>query len=103
MCFSFPQHGNNYVTFDTVSLVPYDRKLIDTSLLSPEQVRNSLYNRLLIEKLLEIHHNFFLLKGGTKKGLPNTLQKFPATRYNASSLPQRYDQFPVLICKFFSI
>uniref|UniRef100_A0A8C1NY23 X-prolyl aminopeptidase (aminopeptidase P) 2, membrane-bound n=1 Tax=Cyprinus carpio TaxID=7962 RepID=A0A8C1NY23_CYPCA len=30
--------GNNYLTFETVSLVPYDRKLINTSLLSPEQV-----------------------------------------------------------------
>ncbi|XP_075902797.1 xaa-Pro aminopeptidase 2 [Nelusetta ayraudi] len=32
------KYGNNYLTFDTVSLVPYDRKLIDTSLLSPEQL-----------------------------------------------------------------
>ncbi|MCI4379926.1 hypothetical protein PGIGA_G00234090 [Pangasianodon gigas] len=32
-------YGNNYLTFDTVSLVPYDRKLIDTSLLSPEQLQ----------------------------------------------------------------
>uniref|UniRef100_A0A8C1XIA6 X-prolyl aminopeptidase (aminopeptidase P) 2, membrane-bound n=1 Tax=Cyprinus carpio TaxID=7962 RepID=A0A8C1XIA6_CYPCA len=32
------KHGNNYLTFETVSLVPYDRKLINTSLLSPEQV-----------------------------------------------------------------
>lgn len=37
--FLFPQYGHNYLTFDTVSLVPYDRKLIDTSLLSPAQVR----------------------------------------------------------------
>lgn len=46
--FSVPQYGNNYLTFDTVSLVPYDRKLIDTSLLSSEQVRNhiSLDNQL---------------------------------------------------------
>ncbi|XP_062416548.1 xaa-Pro aminopeptidase 2 [Pungitius pungitius] len=33
------KYGDNYVTFDTVSLVPYDRKLIDTSLLSSEQLR----------------------------------------------------------------
>uniref|UniRef100_A0A8C9VKX9 X-prolyl aminopeptidase (aminopeptidase P) 2, membrane-bound n=1 Tax=Scleropages formosus TaxID=113540 RepID=A0A8C9VKX9_SCLFO len=33
------KHGHGYLTFDTVSLVPYDRKLIDTSLLSPEQLR----------------------------------------------------------------
>uniref|UniRef100_A0A672YH10 X-prolyl aminopeptidase (aminopeptidase P) 2, membrane-bound n=1 Tax=Sphaeramia orbicularis TaxID=375764 RepID=A0A672YH10_9TELE len=33
------KYGNNYLTFDTVSLVPYDKKLIDTSLLSSEQVR----------------------------------------------------------------
>lgn len=32
------KYGNNYLTFDTVSLVPYDRKLIDTSLLSPQQL-----------------------------------------------------------------
>uniref|UniRef100_A0A8C1KIL8 X-prolyl aminopeptidase (aminopeptidase P) 2, membrane-bound n=1 Tax=Cyprinus carpio TaxID=7962 RepID=A0A8C1KIL8_CYPCA len=32
------KYGNNYLTFETVSLVPYDRKLINTSLLSPEQV-----------------------------------------------------------------
>ncbi|XP_033830046.1 xaa-Pro aminopeptidase 2 [Periophthalmus magnuspinnatus] len=31
--------GNNFLTFETVSLVPYDRKLIDTSLLSPEQLK----------------------------------------------------------------
>uniref|UniRef100_A0A671WAF6 X-prolyl aminopeptidase (aminopeptidase P) 2, membrane-bound n=1 Tax=Sparus aurata TaxID=8175 RepID=A0A671WAF6_SPAAU len=35
------KYGHNYLTFDTVSLVPYDRKLIDTSLLSSEQVRNT--------------------------------------------------------------
>nr|XP_040030408.1 xaa-Pro aminopeptidase 2 [Gasterosteus aculeatus aculeatus] len=33
------KYGHNYVTFDTVSLVPYDRKLIDTTLLSSEQLR----------------------------------------------------------------
>ncbi|TKS72183.1 Xaa-Pro aminopeptidase 2 [Collichthys lucidus] len=33
------KYGNNYLTFDTVSLVPYDRKLIDTSLLSSEQIQ----------------------------------------------------------------
>uniref|UniRef100_A0A671MZ04 Xaa-Pro aminopeptidase 2-like n=1 Tax=Sinocyclocheilus anshuiensis TaxID=1608454 RepID=A0A671MZ04_9TELE len=32
------KYGNNYLTFETVSLVPYDRKLINTSLLSPEQL-----------------------------------------------------------------
>ncbi|XP_068182051.1 xaa-Pro aminopeptidase 2 [Antennarius striatus] len=32
------KYGNNYLTFDTVSLVPYDRKLIDVSLLSSEQL-----------------------------------------------------------------
>uniref|UniRef100_A0A8D0DDV9 X-prolyl aminopeptidase (aminopeptidase P) 2, membrane-bound n=1 Tax=Sander lucioperca TaxID=283035 RepID=A0A8D0DDV9_SANLU len=32
------KYGHNYLTFDTVSLVPYDRKLIDTSLLSSEQL-----------------------------------------------------------------
>ncbi|CAJ1058881.1 xaa-Pro aminopeptidase 2 [Xyrichtys novacula] len=32
------KYGHNYLTFDTVSLVPYDRKLIDTSLLSAEQL-----------------------------------------------------------------
>ncbi|XP_076595325.1 xaa-Pro aminopeptidase 2 [Chaetodon auriga] len=33
------KHGNNYLTFDTVSLVPYDRKLINTSLLTSEQLQ----------------------------------------------------------------
>uniref|UniRef100_A0A8C4E9H6 X-prolyl aminopeptidase (aminopeptidase P) 2, membrane-bound n=1 Tax=Dicentrarchus labrax TaxID=13489 RepID=A0A8C4E9H6_DICLA len=33
------KYGNNYLTFDTVSLVPYDRKLIDTSLLSSQQLQ----------------------------------------------------------------
>ncbi|XP_056142585.1 xaa-Pro aminopeptidase 2 isoform X2 [Lampris incognitus] len=33
------KYGNNYLTFETVSLVPYDRKLIDTSLLSPQQLQ----------------------------------------------------------------
>lgn len=32
------KYGNNYLTFETVSLVPYDRKLIDISLLSPQQL-----------------------------------------------------------------
>lgn len=41
--FPLPQYGHNYLTFDTVSLVPYDRKLIDTSLLSSEQVRNTVW------------------------------------------------------------
>ncbi|XP_029297047.1 LOW QUALITY PROTEIN: xaa-Pro aminopeptidase 2 [Cottoperca gobio] len=33
------EYGHNYLTFDTVSLVPYDRKLIDTSLLSSIQLQ----------------------------------------------------------------
>ncbi|XP_029368649.1 xaa-Pro aminopeptidase 2 isoform X1 [Echeneis naucrates] len=33
------KHGHNFLTFDTVSLVPYDKKLIDTSLLSSEQLQ----------------------------------------------------------------
>ncbi|XP_071392523.1 xaa-Pro aminopeptidase 2 [Centroberyx affinis] len=33
------KYGENYLTFHTVSLVPYDRKLIDTSLLSAEQLQ----------------------------------------------------------------
>ncbi|KAM6923381.1 xaa-Pro aminopeptidase 2 [Xenentodon cancila] len=33
------KYGHNYLMFDTVSLVPYDRKLIDTSLLSSEQLQ----------------------------------------------------------------
>uniref|UniRef100_A0A8C2WNP9 X-prolyl aminopeptidase (aminopeptidase P) 2, membrane-bound n=1 Tax=Cyclopterus lumpus TaxID=8103 RepID=A0A8C2WNP9_CYCLU len=33
------KYGHNYLTFDTVSLVPYDRKLIDTTLLSSEQLQ----------------------------------------------------------------
>uniref|UniRef100_A0AAY4BZB9 Xaa-Pro aminopeptidase 2 n=1 Tax=Denticeps clupeoides TaxID=299321 RepID=A0AAY4BZB9_9TELE len=33
------KYGNNFLTFDTVSLVPYDRKLIDTSILSLQQLQ----------------------------------------------------------------
>ena len=33
-----PQYPGTYLTFEVVSLVPYDRNLIDISLLSPEQV-----------------------------------------------------------------
>lgn len=33
------KYGHNYLTFETVSLVPYDRKLIDTSLLSSQQLQ----------------------------------------------------------------
>ncbi|KAG7224759.1 hypothetical protein INR49_013471 [Caranx melampygus] len=33
------KYGHNFLTFDTVSLVPYDRKLIDISLLSSEQLQ----------------------------------------------------------------
>uniref|UniRef100_A0AAZ3RWB9 X-prolyl aminopeptidase (aminopeptidase P) 2, membrane-bound n=1 Tax=Oncorhynchus tshawytscha TaxID=74940 RepID=A0AAZ3RWB9_ONCTS len=33
------KYGHNYLTFETVSLVPYDRKLIDTSLMSPQQLQ----------------------------------------------------------------
>ncbi|XP_061832757.1 xaa-Pro aminopeptidase 2 [Nerophis lumbriciformis] len=33
------KYGHDYLTFDTVSLVPYDRKLIDTSLLSSVQLK----------------------------------------------------------------
>nr|XP_023653630.1 xaa-Pro aminopeptidase 2-like [Paramormyrops kingsleyae] len=42
------KHGEGYLTFDTVSLVPYDRKLIDTSLLSPEQLQwlDSYYKKI---------------------------------------------------------
>lgn len=32
------QHPGAYLTFEVVSFVPYDRNLIDVSLLSPEQV-----------------------------------------------------------------
>ncbi|XP_068596453.1 xaa-Pro aminopeptidase 2 [Brachionichthys hirsutus] len=35
---AYTKYGSNYLTFDTVSLVPYDRKLIDISLLSSEQL-----------------------------------------------------------------
>ncbi|XP_061092529.1 xaa-Pro aminopeptidase 2 isoform X2 [Conger conger] len=33
------KYGNNYMTFEIVSLVPYDRKLIDTSIMSPQQLQ----------------------------------------------------------------
>ncbi|RMB98199.1 hypothetical protein DUI87_25102 [Hirundo rustica rustica] len=44
-----PQSGESpFLTFEVVSLVPYDRNLIDLSLLSPEQIRylNSYYERI---------------------------------------------------------
>lgn len=46
------KYGQNFLTFDTVSLVPYDRKLIDTTLLSPEQLQwlNNYYET--IQRLL---------------------------------------------------
>ncbi|XP_017263555.1 xaa-Pro aminopeptidase 2 [Kryptolebias marmoratus] len=42
------KYGHNFLTFDTVSLVPYDRKLVDTSLLSSEQVQwlNKYYEKI---------------------------------------------------------
>lgn len=54
--FISPQYGNNYLTFDIVSMVPYDRKLIDTSLLSMQQVMNRLEKYFLI-----FHFNFRVL------------------------------------------
>ncbi|KAJ8398009.1 hypothetical protein AAFF_G00433560 [Aldrovandia affinis] len=33
------KYGHNYMTFEIVSLVPYDRKLIDTSIMSPQQLQ----------------------------------------------------------------
>ncbi|CAL8305767.1 unnamed protein product [Arctogadus glacialis] len=43
-------NDQTYLTFDTVSLVPYDRKLIDTTLLSEEQIRwlNRYYNTIRV-------------------------------------------------------
>ncbi|NWW34830.1 XPP2 aminopeptidase, partial [Panurus biarmicus] len=42
------QTEDPFLTFEVVSLVPYDRNLIDLSLLSPEQIRylNSYYKRI---------------------------------------------------------
>ncbi|XP_061581646.1 xaa-Pro aminopeptidase 2 [Cololabis saira] len=42
------KYGHNYLTFETVSLVPYDRKLIDTSLLSSAQLLwlNNYYEKI---------------------------------------------------------
>uniref|UniRef100_A0AAR2L1A2 X-prolyl aminopeptidase (aminopeptidase P) 2, membrane-bound n=1 Tax=Pygocentrus nattereri TaxID=42514 RepID=A0AAR2L1A2_PYGNA len=46
------EHGNNYLTFETVSLVPYDRKLINTTILSLEQlVWLDSYYRVIREKV----------------------------------------------------
>lgn len=67
--FILPQYGNNYLTFDIVSLVPYDRKLIDTSLLSTQQVMNHLQTcnckKLWIFNFTEVflifHFNFRVL------------------------------------------
>ncbi|KAK2838792.1 hypothetical protein Q7C36_013606 [Tachysurus vachellii] len=59
-------YGNNYLTFDTVSLVPYDRKLIDTSILSPEQlqwldtyyltIRNAMGPELMRQGLTDVYN-----------------------------------------------
>ncbi|XP_022540025.2 xaa-Pro aminopeptidase 2 [Astyanax mexicanus] len=59
------KYGNNYLTFETVSLVPYDRKLINTSILSLEQllwldsyyqdIRNIVGPELKSQGLTEIH------------------------------------------------
>ncbi|XP_054595148.2 xaa-Pro aminopeptidase 2 [Nothobranchius furzeri] len=42
------KYGHNFLTFDTISLVPYDKKLIDTMLLSSEQLQwlNSYYKKI---------------------------------------------------------
>nr|XP_055034361.1 xaa-Pro aminopeptidase 2 isoform X1 [Misgurnus anguillicaudatus]XP_055034362.1 xaa-Pro aminopeptidase 2 isoform X1 [Misgurnus anguillicaudatus] len=42
------KYGNSYLTFETISLVPYDRNLINPSLLSPEQLHwlNSYYETI---------------------------------------------------------
>lgn len=61
--FISPQYGSNYLTFDIVSLVPYDRKLIDTSLLSMQQVMNHLQickcKKLWIFNFKEVFFFFF--------------------------------------------
>ncbi|NXQ34487.1 XPP2 aminopeptidase, partial [Alaudala cheleensis] len=47
---------NTFLTFEVVSLVPYDRNLIDLSLLSPEQIRylNSYYEKIRAHVGLEL-------------------------------------------------
>ncbi|KAK5608840.1 hypothetical protein CRENBAI_019643 [Crenichthys baileyi] len=42
------KYGHNFLTFDTVSLVPYDRKLVDTLLLSSKQLQwlNNYYEKI---------------------------------------------------------
>uniref|UniRef100_A0A673WHY2 X-prolyl aminopeptidase (aminopeptidase P) 2, membrane-bound n=1 Tax=Salmo trutta TaxID=8032 RepID=A0A673WHY2_SALTR len=46
------KYGHKYLTFETVSLVPYDRKLIDTSLMSPQQLQWLDNYYLTIRKLM---------------------------------------------------
>ncbi|MEQ2291076.1 hypothetical protein AMECASPLE_009759 [Ameca splendens] len=48
MDLSVYQYGHNFLTFDTVSLVPYDRKLVDTLLLSSKQLQwlNNYYEKI---------------------------------------------------------
>lgn len=46
------KYPGNYLTFEVVSLVPYDRNLIDVSLLSPEQLRYlNRYHQMVREKM----------------------------------------------------
>ncbi|MED6294556.1 hypothetical protein CHARACLAT_022272 [Characodon lateralis] len=42
------KYGHNFLTFDTVSLVPYDRKLVDTLLLTSKQLQwlNNYYEKI---------------------------------------------------------
>lgn len=46
------KYPGNYLTFEVVSLVPYDRNLIDVSLLSPEQIHYlNRYHQMVREKI----------------------------------------------------
>ncbi|KAM9470591.1 xaa-Pro aminopeptidase 2 [Clarias gariepinus] len=80
------KYGNNYLTFDTVSLVPYDRKLIDTSILSPEQlqwldtyymtIRSTMGPELKKQGLMEVYNWMMdntepFLKTGSSAAVPS--------------------------------
>ena len=60
------QYGNNYLTFDIVSLVPYDRKLIDTSILSPQQVNDSVSLQVASPRVLDCFCNRAPIQGSDR-------------------------------------
>lgn len=84
------KYGHNYLTFETVSLVPYDRKLIDVTLLSPQQIQwvNSYYEtiRRVLGPELERQQLPTEMEWMMKNTEPITV-KASSPRISSSSLP----------------